>query len=186
MGEDLARLDVLIILHLSGSTSSKKCFVSLVINTPGCREFIKHFHACFVNNVNNIGCPEIATTQGRWCGIRIYGLLAFCSNYYDITRYLNWQNVSLLCLNPSQDCGLDVYAQSLGDNGKVKINKNHHVASFQVNSGGSIMMSKIATGCSGEGREVPLTLPTTHHKKTYFTHQSKQIPCILYENGLDC
>ena len=147
-------------------------------NTPGCCEFIKHFHACFVNNVNNIGCTEIATTQGRWCGIWIYGPLAFCSNYYDITRYLNWQNVSLLCLNPSQDCGLDVYAQSLGDNGKVKINKNHQVASFQVNSGGSIMMSKIATGCSGEGREVPLTLPTTHHKKTYFTHQSKQISCM--------
>ena len=40
-------------------------------------------------------------------------------------------------------------------------------------------MSKIATGCSGEGlKGLPLTLPTTHHKKTYFTHQSEQIPCI--------
>ena len=41
------------------------------------------------------------------------------------------------------------------------------------------MMSDLATGCSSEGRNgLPLTLPTTHHKKTYFTHQSKQIPCI--------
>ena len=40
-------------------------------------------------------------------------------------------------------------------------------------------MSKITTGCSGEGcKGLPLTLPTIHHKKTYFTHQSKQIPCI--------
>ena len=91
---------------------------------------------------------------------------------------MNWRDVSSLCLDPSQDCGLDVYAQLLGDDGKVKLNKNHHVASFPVNSGGSIMMSKIATGYSGEGREVPLTLPTTHHKKTFFTHQSEQIPCI--------
>ena len=69
--------------------------------------------------------------------------------------------------------------QAPGDNGKVHgSNTNCHVVSFQVNSGGSFMMSKIATGCSGEGREVPLTLPTTYHKKIYFTHQSKQIPCI--------
>ena len=68
----------------------------------------------------------------------------------------------------------------LGDDSKVKApNKNCHVATFPVDSGGSIMMSKIATSYSGEGREVPLTLPTTYHKKTYFTHlQSKQIPCI--------
>ena len=40
-------------------------------------------------------------------------------------------------------------------------------------------MSKIATGCSGEGfKGLPPTLPTIHHKKTYFTHRSKQIPCI--------
>ena len=39
-------------------------------------------------------------------------------------------------------------------------------------------MSKIATGCGGDGCEVPLTLPTTHHEKTYFTHQSKQISCL--------
>ena len=140
--------------------------------------FAKHFCACFVDSVNNIGCTAIAT-QGRWCGIRIYGPLAFCSNHYDLTRYLNWQDVSSLCLDPSQDCGLDVYAQLLGDDGKVKLNKNHHVASFPVNSGGSIMMSKITTGCSGEGlKGLPLTLPTTHHKKTYFTHQSKQISYI--------
>ena len=92
---------------------------------------------------------------------------------------MNWRDVSSLCLDPSQDCGLDVYAQLLGDDGKVKLNKNHHVASFPVNSGGSIMMSKITTGCSGEGlKGLPLTLPTTHHKKTYFTHQSKQISCM--------
>ena len=67
----------------------------------------------------------------------------------------------------------------LGDDSKVKApNKNCHVATFPVNSGGSIIMSKIATGCSGEGEGyngLPLTLPTTHHEKTYFTHQSKQI-----------
>ena len=92
---------------------------------------------------------------------------------------MNWRDVSSLCDNPLQDCGLDVYAQSLGDDGKVKLNKNHHVASFSVPSGGSIMMSKIATGCSGEGLTgLPLTFPSTHHKKTYFTHQSEQIPCI--------
>ena len=34
----------------------------------------------------------------------------------------------------------------LGDDDKVKINKKRHVASFPVNYGGSIMMSKIATG----------------------------------------
>ena len=75
---------------------------------------------------------------------------------------------------------MDVYAQSLGDDGKVKApNKKHHVATFPVNSGGSIIMSRIATGCSGEGRDgLPLTLPTTYHEKTYFTHQSKQISCI--------
>ena len=40
-------------------------------------------------------------------------------------------------------------------------------------------MSKIATGYSGEGfKDLPLTLPTTHHDKTYFTDQSKQISCI--------
>ena len=39
-------------------------------------------------------------------------------------------------------------------------------------------MSKIATGCGGEGREVPLTLPSAYHEKTFYTHQSKQIPCI--------
>ena len=92
---------------------------------------------------------------------------------------MNWRDVSSLCDNPLQDCGLDVYAQSLGDDGKVHGNNtHHHVASFSVPSGGSIMMSKIATGCSSEGREVPLTLPTIHHEKTYFTHQSEQIPCI--------
>jgi hypothetical protein len=94
---------------------------------------------------------------------------------------LNWWDVSSLCPDPTQDCGLDVYSQLLGDNGKVKApNKNcYHVAPFQVNSSGSIIMSKIAAGCSGEGRNgLPLTLPTTHHKKTYFTHQSEQIPCI--------
>ena len=93
---------------------------------------------------------------------------------------MNWRDVSSLCVDPSQDCGLDVYAQSLGDDGKVKApNKKHHVATFPVNSGGSIIMSRIATGCSGEGRDgLPLTLPTTYHEKTYFTHQSKQISCI--------
>ena len=93
---------------------------------------------------------------------------------------MNWRDVSSLCLDPSQDCGLDVYAQSLGDDGKDHgSNTHHHVATFPVDSGGSIMMSKIATGCSGEGRDgLPLTLSTTHHKKIYFTHQSKQIPCI--------
>ena len=97
------------------------------------------------------------------------------TNHYDITQNLNWQDVSSLCPNPSQDCGLDVYAQSLGDDGIVHgSNANHHVASFPVNSGGSIMVSKIATGCSGEGlMGLPFTLPTTHHEKTYFTHQSK-------------
>ena len=41
------------------------------------------------------------------------------------------------------------------------------------------MMSDLATGCSGEGfKGLPLTLPTIHHEKTYFTHQSEQIPCI--------
>ena len=105
--------------------------------------------------------------QGRWCGIRIYGPWAESTNHYDIASYLNWRDVSSLCLDPLQDCGLDIYAQSLGDDGKVKLNKNHHVASFPVNSGGSIIMSKIATGCSGEGlKGLPLTLPTTHHKKT--------------------
>ena len=93
---------------------------------------------------------------------------------------MNWRDVSSLCVDPSQDCALDVYAQSLGDDGKLHgNNKNHHVASFSVPSGGSIMMSKIATGCSGEGLTgLPLTLPTIHHEKTYFTHQSEQIPCI--------
>ena len=143
----------------------------------GCNEFVKHFRACFVGN-SNIGCTEIATL-GRWCGIIIYGPWAECTNHYDITRYLNWRDVSSLCLDHSQDCALNVYAQSLGDDGKVnKLNKNHHVASFSVPSGGSIMMSKIATGCSGEGREVPLTLPSAYHEKTFYTHQSKQIPCI--------
>ena len=134
----------------------------------GCNEFVKHFRACFVNNVNNIGCTKIPTL-GRWCGIRIYGPEAESTNHYDITKYLNWRDVSSLCLDPSQDCGLDVYAQSLGDDGKVKLNKNHHVASFPVDSGGSIMMGKIATGCSGRTNGwpcLPLTLPTTHHKKT--------------------
>ena len=85
-----------------------------------------------------------------------------------------------MCLDPSQECGVDVYTQSLGDDGKVHgSNTHHHVASFPIPSGGSIIMSKIATGCSGEGRDgLPLTLPTTHHEKTYFTHQSEQIPCI--------
>ena len=118
--------------------------------------------------------------QGRWSGIQIYNPGAESTNHYDVTRYLNWRNVSSLCLDPSQDCGLDVYAQFLGDDGKVKApNKNCHIAPFPVNSGGSIIMSKIATGCSGEGfKDLPLTLPTTHHDKTYFTHQSKQISCI--------
>ena len=80
---------------------------------PGCNEFVKHFRACFVGN-SNIGCTEIATL-GRWCGIIIYGPWAECTNHYDITRYLNWRDVSSLCLDPSQDCGLDVYAQLLGD-----------------------------------------------------------------------
>ena len=107
---------------------------------PGCREFIKHFCDCFVDNANNIGCTKIPT-QGRWCGIRIYGPEAECSNHYDITKYLNWRDVSSLCNSIAiQDCGLDVYAQSLGDDGKFHgNNKNHHVASFPVNSGGSIM-----------------------------------------------
>ena len=74
---------------------------------------------------------------------------------------------------------MDVYAQLLGDDGKVKApNKNCHITSFPVNSGGSIIMSKIATDCSGGFKDLPLTLPTTHHDKTYFTHQSKQISCI--------
>ena len=151
--------------------------------------FVKHFCACFVDSVNNIGCTAIAT-QGRWCGIRIYGPLAFCgTNHYDITTNLNWRDVSSLCDSIAiQDCWLDVYAQSLGDNGKVHGNNTHrHVASFRVNSGGSIMMSKIATGCSGEGlKGLPLTLPSTYHEKTtYFTHQSNKADS-LYKNGLDC
>ena len=41
------------------------------------------------------------------------------------------------------------------------------------------MMSKIATGCSDEElKGLTLALPTTHHEKTFYTHQSKQIPCI--------
>ena len=92
---------------------------------------------------------------------------------------MNWRNVSSLWLDPSQDCGLDVYAQSLGDDGKVKApDKNRHITSFPVNSSGSIITSKIATGCSGGFKDLPLTLPTTHHDKTCFTHQSKQISCI--------
>ena len=87
-------------------------------NAPVCRESVKHFCDCFVNNVSNIGCTAIAK-QGRWCGIRIYGPWAECSNHYDITKYLNWRDVSSLCLDPSQECGLDVYTQSLGDDGKV-------------------------------------------------------------------
>ena len=148
-------------------------------NAPGCREFVNHFHACFVDN-SDIGCTEIRTL-GQWYGIQIYGPGAESTNHYDITQNLKWRDVSSLCLNPSQDCGLDDYAQLLGDNGKVHgNNKNCHVAFFKVNSGGSIMMSKITTGCSGEGlKGLPLTLPTTHHKKTYFTHQSKQISCML-------
>ena len=75
--------------------------------------------------------------QGRWSGIQIYNPGAESTNHYDVTRYLNWRNVSSLCLDPSQDCGLDVYAQFLGDDGKVKApNKNCHIAPFPVNSGG--------------------------------------------------
>ena len=55
---------------------------------PGSREFIKHFRACFVNNVNEIGCTEIAT-QGQGCGIWIYGPWAWCSDHYYITQNLN-------------------------------------------------------------------------------------------------
>ena len=63
--------------------------------------------------MNNIGCTTIAK-QGRWCGIRIYGPWAECTNHYDIiTQNLNWRDISSLCLDPSQDCALDVYAQSL-------------------------------------------------------------------------
>jgi hypothetical protein len=127
---------------------------------PGCREFVKHFCDCFVDNMNNIGCTAIAK-QGQWCGIRIYGPKAECTtNHYDITLNLNWRDVSSLCLDPSQVCGLDDYTQSLRDNGKVhRNNKNRNVASFPVNSGGSIMMSKIATSHSGEGlKGLPLTL----------------------------
>ena len=165
--------------HIRVEAYIKEVLRALGKNAPGCREFVKHFCDCFVNNVSNIGCTAIAK-QGRWCGIRIYGPWAECSNHYDITKYLNWRDVSSLCLDPSQECGLVVYAQSLGDDGKVHgSNTHHHVATFPVNSGGSIMMSDLATGCSSEGRNgLPLTLPTTHHKKTYFTHQSKQIPCI--------
>ena len=37
----------------------------------------------------------------------------------------------------------------------------------------------VATGCSSEGRDgLPLTCPTTHHNRTYFTHKSEQIICI--------
>ena len=35
---------------------------------PGCRECVKHFCDCFVNNVNNIGCTK-TPMLGRWCGI---------------------------------------------------------------------------------------------------------------------
>ena len=111
--------------------------------------------------------------QGRWCGTWTYGPFAWCSNHYDVTQCLNWQDVSSLCVDPLQDCGLDVHAQLLGDDGTVKINQNCHVASFQVNSCGSIMKIKIVAGCSGEEREVPLTLPTAHHEKTYFTHHNR-------------
>ena len=114
--------------------------------------------------MNNIGCTVIAK-QGRWCGIqwcgiRIYGPKAEFTNHHDITLNLDWRDVSSLCLDPSQVCGLDVYTQLLGDNGKVHSNnKNRHVASFPVNSGGCIMMSKIATSNSGEGlKGLPLTL----------------------------
>ena len=48
------------------------CALGPIIKTPGCNKFVKHFHACFVNNVSNIGCTKIPTL-GRWCGIRIYG-----------------------------------------------------------------------------------------------------------------
>ena len=149
------------------------------IKAPGCHQFIKHFRYCFVDNISNIGCTAIPTL-GRWCGIQIYGPGAESTNHYDITQNLKWRDVSSLCLNPSQDCGLDDYTQLLGDNGKVHgNNKNCHVAFFKVNSGGSIMMSKIVTGCNEGLKGLPLTLPTTHHKKTYyFTHQSEQIPCI--------
>ena len=175
MGGNLARSDVCTYITFKWKHIKEVLCIFGDNAAPGCREFVKHFRACFVDN-SNIECTEIPTL-GRWCGIQIYGLGAEKStNHYDITRYLNWRDISSLCPNPSQDCGLDVYAQSLGDNGKVKINKNHHVASFQVNSGGSIMMSKIATGCSDEElKGLTLALPTTHHEKTYFTHQSKQI-----------
>ena len=79
-------MDVVLISHSSGSTS-KKCFVALLGNNaaPRCREFFKHFCDCFVDNMNIIGCTAIAK-QGRWCGIRIYDLWAFCTNHYDITQ----------------------------------------------------------------------------------------------------
>ena len=67
----------------------------------------------FCENINNIRCTEIPM-QGWWCGIRIYGPWAFYTNHYDITQNLNWRDVSSLCDSLAiQNCGLDVYAQSL-------------------------------------------------------------------------
>ena len=112
---------------------------------------------------------QAISMQGQWCGIRVYDPWAFCTNHYDITQNLNWQDVSSLCPDPTQDCELDVYAQLLGDDGKVKINKNHG-AFFPVSSGGSIMMNDLATGCSGEGiKGLPLACQTIHHKMAVFT-----------------
>ena len=37
----------------------KEALYILGNNAPGCREFVKHFRACFINNVNNIGCTAL-------------------------------------------------------------------------------------------------------------------------------
>ena len=98
----------------------KEALYILGNNAPGCREFVKHFRYCFVDSVSNIGCTKIPT-QGQWCGIWIYGPGTIRTNHYDITPYLNWQDVlSSLCLDLLQDCGLDVYARLLRDDGKVR------------------------------------------------------------------
>jgi hypothetical protein len=43
----------------------KEVFCILGNNAPGCREFVKHFCACFVGNVNNIGCTAINSNNTR-------------------------------------------------------------------------------------------------------------------------
>ena len=142
-------------------------------NAPGCRQFIKHFYRCYLDQNRESGCT---VSIGRGCQIRLYDGGATSSKHNDFKQNMVYRYMSSLCVDSNELRGLNLFANYYVDG--VQNITSDIVGEYKIPSGSSIMISALAAGnAQGRGLEFPLTTfsLTEYGDETFLMHQST--PC---------